>query len=1244
MQDAEKNGQKDFFISYVSTDHSWAEWIAWQIEEAGYSAVLQDWDFRPGSNIILEMHRALQKAKRTIIILSPEYLKALDTHSEWASAFFQDPLGEKGMLVPVKVKECELKGLLTSIIYIDLVGLDEIKSRNLLLQGLQRVRGKPELSPAHPGKSLRLITRFPHFPGISSIIQNIPYRRNRFFTGRESFLENLNRKFKRNRTTRNRQPIAISGLTGIGKTQIAIEYAYRYYSDYHFIFWARATSYDTLFSDLVAIAYQLNLSEKNVKEQEVAVNAVKHWFQTQTRWLLILDDVSSLEIVGDFIHLTKGQILITTQNPRVQEIAETTELEKMEPEEGALFLLRRSNIIAVDSQLDLNSQNSLLAREISFKLDGFPLALDHAGAYIGRTECGLSGYIERYQALRPDLMRYVPQQDSLSVAATLMLSFDEVRKGHPVAAELLQICAFLHPDAIPEEIIIGGASDLGRKLGSLVTNKIKWDESIAELRRYSLVRRSADEKTLTMHGLVQTILKDAMKRSEHHRLAQRTVRIVNRAFPEVEHSSWDLCQRYLPHALVCTTLITAWNMDSIEAAQLLHRAGQYLLERAQYIQAKPLLIGAQTIYEIKLGPENATVAAVLDNLGYLYMQQGGYTAYTDAELLYLQALTIREKILGPEDPKTAQSLNHLGLLYYNQGKFSQAEPLYMRAKEIQEKVPELHSADLAITLNNLAWLYYNLGRYDEAELLLNKALAIQEKPEGLEPLAMAATLNALAMLSRAKGNYSNAESFFQRALKIRERIVGQKHPDVATTLNDLAWLYRTQGKFEQAHDYYKRNLAIREQVLGPNHLHVATTQNDLAILLMDQGKYTEAESLFKRVLATRESILGPEHPNVGTTLYNMGWLYYHQGKYAQAESNHKRALEIRKKVLGREHLLHIARSLNALAEVYRAQGEYVQAEQDYKQALEIREQALGPMHRNVITSLGNLANIYVDQGKYAQAEALYERALALRNQTQELELPRMIIILNNVATFYVEQGKYPQAELLYEQALTLYEKVLDSDHPDVASVLNNLGWLYVLLERYNRAESHLQRAVDARKAVLGLDHPLLGQSYDSLATYYRVVKKYKDAEIFYRQALTIRQKALGSEHPHVAQTHNNLALLYAEQERYTAAEPLLQLALTIRKKLLGPEHPHVAQSLNNLAEVYRAQDNFALAQPLYEEAIKIDEQVLGPEHPHVATVLMNYAALQRKLRQVASARKLENRARSIRMKHSLGKPPQIEEA
>ncbi len=144
---------KDFFISYTSKDRSWAEWIAWQLEQAGYSTILQAWDFRPGQSFVLNMHKASIDAERTIAVLSPDYLNATYTQPEWAAAFKQDPKGEKGTLLPVHVRECrqQIAGLLGPIAYINLVGLDEATARKELLDGVQKQYPRPTTPPVFPG-------------------------------------------------------------------------------------------------------------------------------------------------------------------------------------------------------------------------------------------------------------------------------------------------------------------------------------------------------------------------------------------------------------------------------------------------------------------------------------------------------------------------------------------------------------------------------------------------------------------------------------------------------------------------------------------------------------------------------------------------------------------------------------------------------------------------------------------------------------------------------------------------------------------------------------------------------------------------------------------------------------------------------------------------------------------------------------------------------------------------------------
>jgi hypothetical protein len=156
--------KKDFVISYNSADRQWAEWIAWQLEKAGYDTVIQVWDFRPGSNFVLNMQRAAEQASHTIAVLSPNYLNSRYTRPEWAAAFAQDPAGEKGMLLPVRVEECDLKGLLSQVIYVDLVGLTEEAAREALLKGVEQGRAKPTSEPPFPGSAKRRIPERPSFP------------------------------------------------------------------------------------------------------------------------------------------------------------------------------------------------------------------------------------------------------------------------------------------------------------------------------------------------------------------------------------------------------------------------------------------------------------------------------------------------------------------------------------------------------------------------------------------------------------------------------------------------------------------------------------------------------------------------------------------------------------------------------------------------------------------------------------------------------------------------------------------------------------------------------------------------------------------------------------------------------------------------------------------------------------------------------------------------------------------------
>lgn len=163
----ENQSSVDFFISYTKSDKAWAEWIAWKLEEEKYSVLVQEWDFVPGKNFVVEMDSATKRSKRTIAILSSDYLNSSFCTSEWTAAFAKDPIGSQRKILPIRVKECELTGLLAQIVYVDLVGLDPDWAKERLLASAKMERAKPSKPPPFPGENEGV----PEFPG--KVNQNI---------------------------------------------------------------------------------------------------------------------------------------------------------------------------------------------------------------------------------------------------------------------------------------------------------------------------------------------------------------------------------------------------------------------------------------------------------------------------------------------------------------------------------------------------------------------------------------------------------------------------------------------------------------------------------------------------------------------------------------------------------------------------------------------------------------------------------------------------------------------------------------------------------------------------------------------------------------------------------------------------------------------------------------------------------------------------------------------------------------
>ncbi len=736
----------------------------------------------------------------------------------------------------------------------------------------------------------------------------VPLPRNPFFTGREGILAALHTHLHVEQVVALTQSYALRGLGGIGKTQIALEYTYRHALEYSAIFWIEAETIEHVMSSLLHIAELLQLPERQEADQQRIVAAVQRWLSTHSQWLLIWDNVEDLELLQRLLPPTRqGATLITTRHQALGTLARGMDLAPMEREEGMLFVLRRAKVLEPEAtsermhQLAVSMPAEYAATEkLVAAMERIPLALDQAGAYIEETGCSVSAYLERYEQQRARLLdrRGILGGDHPhSVTATFLLASKRIEREQSAAADLLHVCALLHAEAIPEELFVAGAAYLGPELASLATDPYQLDQVIAVLRSLSLVQRQPETRTLSMHRLVQAVLRERMSEPEQAEWLRRVVAALNAVFPDVTHEAWGQCERLLPHVLTVATAIPDCAGDR-ELAEALQKAADYLCDRAQYEQAEPLYQRALRIGKQVWGPAHPQVAYPLCGLANLFYEQG---KYQQAEPLYQRALQIREQALGPTHPDVASTLQRLGGLYWKEGKYEQAELLYQRALYIQEQAKGARHTEIAHLLNDLAILFVEQGKHEQGELLYQRARSILEQALGANHPAVAMPLNNLASLYIEQGMYEQAEPLCEQALHIWKQALGAEHPGVAYALRHLADLYMEQGKYEQAEPLYRQALRIWEQALGPEHPNLAYPFLGLAILFTRQGKYEQAEPLYRQALHIWEQHFGQHHPEIAQTLHDLAIFYQKQGNLSEAISLTERALGIRSQSLGDAH-------------------------------------------------------------------------------------------------------------------------------------------------------------------------------------------------------------------------------------------------------------------------------------------------------------------------------------------------------
>ena len=773
-------------------------------------------------------------------------------------------------------------------------------------------------------------------------IWNVPFARNPAFTGRERVLQHLHDLLTAAETAALTQ--AMSGLGGVGKTQIAVEYCYRYRGDYRAVLWATADSREALLADLIGIAKLLDLPRSRAGDRQPVLNALRRWMRDQPRWLLVVDNLESPETLKDLIPpARRGHILLTTRS-QVTGTLPKIDVQEMDVDEGALLVLRRAHMLPHGARLSEADETALaLARQVSRELGSLPLALDQAGAYLQETGCSLSDYLELYWARRAELLSYrgaLGSDHPHSVATTLSLSFERIEQANVTAADLLRACAFLHPEAIPEEFFTRGASALGPALQRLAAHPASLDRVVGDLLKYSLIRRNAREKTLGIHRLVQAVLLDAMGQETQRTWAERLVRAVNRALLEDEAPVESAAQRYLLQAQACVKLVHAWDCTFVEAAQLVASTARYFHGDGYYSQAERHCLQAMDMFRSMQGTSPLDSYRCLTILMLIKADSG---ALREAEYLCENLRAFSQAHFGPQHPLTARSQLYLARIYLRRGKFEQAEPLVAHALALGRSASAPRGfPPLSDILLDLAMVYSNLRRATQAETLYQEALVAAERTFGAEHAKVADILTELAIHYGSQQEVEKAERLRKRALEIYRRVFPPDHPDIASTLTGLSLLYRSRRRYAEAEDCYRQALDIWKRKFRGEFAHPADGEVwPGGISSAVEGSSHSGEAL-QRLLFPGDIGQEEQAKEAATAALRLAHALLEQQKHAEAEALYWFAHDLSERVLGAEDLGTV-QCLGALAKFYQTQLKYRFAEFLYERALLLIKEKFQPV-------------------------------------------------------------------------------------------------------------------------------------------------------------------------------------------------------------------------------------------------------------------------------------------------------------
>jgi nucleoside phosphorylase/tetratricopeptide (TPR) repeat protein len=811
--------------------------------------------------------------------------------------------------------------------------------------------------------------------------------------------------------------IAITGLGGVGKTQVVLELAHRIRDRDKecSVFWIPCTSHAIIEQMFLQIAQKIGLHDLNpakVKEQ------VKIYLGSERagKWLLIFDNADDAEMwlaashtappLEDFLPESgQGRILFTSRNRKLaMRLAPFNIIPIPDIDEETAAKILEKTLGHKDVLKDPTASATLL-EQLSF----LPLAIAQASAYILENGIDLSTYLSLLQEQEQDAVellsedfrdpgRYKDIQNP--VITTWLISFKQIQHQDQLATDYLSFMACIDPRNIPQSFL------------PQETSRKRITDALGLLNAYSFTH--SQDMDINMHRLVHIATRNWLRKNElfSHWIKKVADHLQN-VFPDNHHTKRVLWREYLPHALALMHENEFVEQENNHLG-LTEKVADCLASDGRYQEAEALYKKLMNINQEKAGAKHSSTLTSMANLASTYRNQG---RWNEAEKLEVQVIETSKTVLGAEHLDTLTSMANLALTYWNQGRWDEAEKLNVQVIEIRKTVLGAEHPDTLTSMNNLALTYENQGRWNKAEKLNVQVLETWKTVLGAEHPSTLTSMENLASIILQQGRWNEAEKLFIQVMETRKTVLGPEHPDTLTSMANLALTFWNQGRWDEAEELNIQATETFKTLLGAEHPSTLTSMANLALTFWNEGRWDEAEKLNIQVIEIRKTVLGAEHPDTLTSMANLALTFWNQGRWDEAEKLNVQVIEIRKTVLGAEHPDTLA-SMNNLASTYRNQGRWNEAEKLDMQVMETCKTVLGAEHPSTLTSMANLAYTWKSQGKMQDALTLMKQCSYLRNKILGPSNPKSMSSSRALNNWMDEYNALPNQPNSYLQPLS----------------------------------------------------------------------------------------------------------------------------------------------------------------------------------------------------------------------------------